>query len=113
MLLKYIEKKQKFQLIGLHRYLRDTKGTVSKQISIALKKISTYFKEEIKFTRNKFIKADLPLLFINNVTTDFNNQQETAHQNNKEELIIPSYFFDAERPFLKLRLPYCEKSEAK
>ena len=27
-LLKYIEKKQKFQLIGLYRYLRDTKETV-------------------------------------------------------------------------------------
>ena len=30
MSLKYIEKKQKFQLIGLRRYLRDTKETVSK-----------------------------------------------------------------------------------
>ena len=30
LLLKYIEKKQKFQLTGLHRYLKDTKGTVSK-----------------------------------------------------------------------------------
>ena len=30
LLLKYIEKKQKFQLTGLHRYLKDTKETVSK-----------------------------------------------------------------------------------
>ena len=30
MLLKYIEKKQKFQLTGLHGYLRDTKEKVSK-----------------------------------------------------------------------------------
>ena len=30
MSLKYIEKKQKFHVIGLHRYLRDTKETLSK-----------------------------------------------------------------------------------
>ena len=30
MLLKYIEKNKNFQLTGLHRYLRDTKETVSK-----------------------------------------------------------------------------------
>ena len=34
MLLKYIEKKQ---IIGLHRHLKDTKETVSKQISIVLR----------------------------------------------------------------------------
>ena len=38
MLLKYVEKKQKFQLTGLRRYIRDAKETVSKKMSIALKR---------------------------------------------------------------------------
>ena len=63
------------------------------------KKISTNFKEEIRFIRNKFIEADFPLPFINNVFKDFNNQQKTVQQNNEKELIIPSYFFEAEPPF--------------
>ena len=74
------------------------------------KKISTYFKEEIKIIRNKFMKADFLLLLINSV---INNQQETAQQNNEEELIIPSCFFEVEPTFLLLKLPYCEKSEGK
>ena len=40
MLLTYLEKKQKFQLIGLQGYLKDIKETVSKKISIALKRFS-------------------------------------------------------------------------
>ena len=42
------------------------------------KKISTNFKEEIKFIRNKFIKANFLLPFINSVIKDFKNRQETA-----------------------------------
>ena len=34
-------------------------------------------------------------------------------QNNEEELIIPSCFFEVEPPFLLLKLPYCEKNETK
>ena len=75
-----------------------------KRISIKVdllraKKISTNFKEEIKFIRNKFIKADFPLPFINSVIKDFNNQQKIVQQNNEEELIIPWYFFEVEPTF--------------
>ena len=75
-------------------------------------KISTNIKEEIKFISNNFIKADVPLSFINSVIKDFNNQQKIIQQNNKDKLIIPSYFFDVELIVL-LILPYCEKNEAK
>ena len=77
------------------------------------KNISTNFEEELKFIRNKFIKADFPVPFINNVIKDFKNQQKSVQQNNEEELIIPSYFFEVEPPFLLLKLPYCEKNETK
>ena len=40
------------------------------------KKISTNFKEEIKFIWNNFIKADFLLPFINSVIKDFNNQHK-------------------------------------
>ena len=59
------------------------------------------------------LKADFQLPFINSVIKDFNNQQKTLQQNNEEELIIPSYFFEDEPQFLLLKLPYCEKNEAK
>ena len=74
------------------------------------KKISTNFKEEIKFIRNKFIKADFTLPFINSVIKDFNNLQKIVQQNNEEQLIIPSYFFEVQQTFLLLKLPYCEKN---
>ena len=77
------------------------------------KKISANFKEEIKFIRNKFIKIDFPLPFINSVIKDFNNQQKIVQQNNKEELIFPSYFFEVKPSFLLLKLPYCEKKKKK
>ena len=73
------------------------------------KKIFTNFKEEIKFIRNKFTKADFPLPFINSVIKDFKNQKRIAQKKNEEELIIPSYFFEVEPTFLLLKLPYCEK----
>ena len=44
---------------------------------------------------------------------DFNNQQKIVQRNNEEELIILSCFFEVEPTFLLLKLPYCEKNEAK
>ena len=51
------------------------------------KNISTNFEEELKFVRNKFIKVDFPVPFINNVIKDFKNQQKNLLQNNEEELL--------------------------
>ena len=52
---------------------------------------SSNFKEEIKFIRNKFRKADFPLPFISSVIKDFNNQQKISQQN-EEELSISFVF---------------------
>ena len=75
------------------------------------KKISTNFKEEIKFIKDKFIKTDFPLSFINSVIKDLNNQQEIVQQNNEEELIIPLFLSQVQPLFLLLKLLYCEKNE--
>ena len=47
-------------------------------------KISTNFKEDIKFIWNKFIKTDFPLPFINGVIKDFNNQQKSYNKTTKK-----------------------------
>ena len=112
MLLKYIEKKQKFQLIHLQRYLRDTKNSIKGDLDHG-KKIFTNFKEDIKFIKNNFIKADFPLPITNSVIKNFINQQATVQQNKEDELIILSYFFEVEPPLLLLKSPYCKKIRAK
>ena len=48
------------------------------------KKIFTNFKEEIKFIRNKYIKADFSLPFINSVIKDFKNQKKIAQKTTKK-----------------------------
>ena len=48
------------------------------------KKIFTNFKEEIKFIRNKFIKADFPFPFINSVIKDFKNQKKIVQKTTKK-----------------------------
>ena len=47
------------------------------------KKISTNFEEEIKFIRNKFIRADFPLPFINSVIK--RSQQSTENCTTKQQ----------------------------
>ena len=77
------------------------------------KNISNNFREEIKFIRNKFIKADFPLSFINSVIKDFSNQQKKRTTKQLRRVISLSYFFEVEPPSLLLKLPYCKKNEAK
>ena len=83
-LLKYIEKKQKFQLIGPHRYQEIYKKNSIKVDLHRAKKISTNFKEDFKVIRNKFLKAGFPLPFNNSVIKDFIYQKETVQQNSEE-----------------------------
>ena len=79
MLLKYIEKKQKFQFLGLHRYQEIQKKNLIKVYLHRAKKISTNFKEDFKFIRNKFLKAGFPLPFNNSVIKDFIYQNQRFH----------------------------------
>ena len=56
------------------------------------KNISTNFKEELKFVRNKFIKADFPVPFINNVIKDFKNQQKKRATKQRRRVNYPFVF---------------------
>ena len=66
-----------------------------------------------QFIRSKFIKADYPRAFINNVIKQFNQDQLHNEITEEDEQLIPPDFFEIEKPFHVLYLPYCEKSEAK
>ena len=56
------------------------------------KNISTNFEEELKFIRNKFIKADLPVPFINNLIKDFKNQQKKRATKQRRRVNYPFVF---------------------
>ena len=77
------------------------------------KKGSADFNEEVKIIRNKFMKADYPRAFINNVIKQFNQDQLHNEITEDKEPLIPPDLFEIEKPFRILYLPYCEKNEAK
>ena len=77
------------------------------------KRIATDFNKEVKIIRNKFIKADYPRGFINNVIKQFNQDQLHNEITEEDEPLIPPDFFEIEKPFHLLYLPYREKNEAK
>ena len=56
------------------------------------KNISTNFEEELKFIWNKFIKADFPVPFINNVIKDFKNQQKKRATKQRRRVNYPFVF---------------------
>ena len=77
------------------------------------KRIATDFNKEVKNINKKFIKADYPKAFINSVITQFNREEVNKETVEEDEPLIPPDFFEVEKPFQLLYLPYCEKNEAK
>ena len=73
------------------------------------KRIATDFNKEVKIIRNKFIKADYPKTFINNVIKQFNQDQLLNEITNKDEPLVSPDFYENEKHFQLLYLPYCEK----
>ena len=77
------------------------------------KRIATDFNKEVRIIRNKLIKADYPKAFINNVIKQFNQEQLHNEITEEDEPLVPPDFFEIEKPFHLLYLPYCEKNETK
>ena len=73
------------------------------------KRISTSFEDEIQCIKQKFVKADYPLRFVNSVIREFNEPNETTN----ESFIIPPNLFEIDKPFVLVELPYCELNEHK
>lgn len=66
------------------------------------KKISTDFPEEIKEIRRKYEKAGYPERYVKSVIKDFQEKAERVVSEEKEK---------DERPFVVIRIPFCEKNE--
>ena len=75
--------------------------------------IASNIKEEIQTTRKKFIKADYLRPFVNSVINQYNNKTKEQQIDNEDGYIIPPYLFEEEKPFILLKLPFCEQNEVK
>ena len=73
------------------------------------KRISQNFDEEIPLIKEKFLKADYPLRFINSVVNEFQKGKECGD----ESFIIPPSLFENTKPFIFTEIPYCEPNKIK
>ena len=73
------------------------------------KRISSNFDEEIPLIKEKFMKADYPLRFINSVVNEFQKGKECGD----ESFIIPTSLFEIAKPLIFVEIPYCEPNEIK
>ena len=64
-------------------------------------RISSNFYEEIILTKEKFMKADYPLHYINRVVNEFQKGKECGD----ESLIIPPTLFEITKPFISIEIP--------
>ena len=73
------------------------------------KRISSNFDEEIPLIKEKFLKADYSLHFINSVFNEFQKDKECGD----ESFIIPTSLFEIAKPLIFVEIPYCELNEIK
>ena len=66
------------------------------------KRISSNFDEEIHLIKEKFMKADYPLPFINSVVNEFQKGKECGD----ESFIIPTSLFEIAKPLIFAKIPY-------
>ena len=69
------------------------------------KRISSNFDEEIPLIKEKFMKADYPLRFINSVINEFQKGKECGDVN--------FINFEIAKSFIFVEIPYCELNEIK
>ena len=65
------------------------------------KRISSNFDKEIPLIKEKFMKADYQLRFINSVVNKFQKGKECGH----ESFIIPPSLFEITKPSYSLKYP--------
>ena len=70
-------------------------------------------KEEIQTIRKKFIKPGYPRPYVISVINQYNNETKELQIDNEDDYIISPYLFEEEKPFVLLKLPFCEQTELK
>ena len=73
------------------------------------KRISSNFNEKIPLIKEKFMKADYPLCYINSVVNEFQKGKECGDGS----FIIPPNLFEITELFIFVEIPYCELNEIK
>ena len=72
---------------------------------------------EVQFIKSKFASVGDPLPFIDNVILTFNEDnivdQNNVIDDNDDEPVIPPYFFEVNKRFILLKLPFCQNIEIK
>ena len=66
------------------------------------KRISSDFPSQLIQIKNKYVKANFPIRFINSVFRDFNEPED--------EMIIPTFLFN-EKISVFVKIPFCDKNE--
>ena len=79
--------------------------------------ILSNFDVEVQFIKSKFTSVGYPLPFIGNVIRTL-KEDNTVDQNNviddnNDEPVIPPYFFEVNKSFILLKLPFCQNIEIK
>ena len=72
-------------------------------------KISCNIAKEISIIKTKYLNADYPIKFIDNVINQFQSAQE--EKNNNEEYLIPPFLFEEPKETIMIEIPYCEQNE--
>ena len=68
------------------------------------KRILSHFDQEIPLIKEKFVKADYILRFINSVVSEFEKGKECGD----ERFIISPSFFRITEPLISIEITYCE-----
>ena len=75
------------------------------------------FDTEVQIIKSKFKSVGYPLPFIDNVICTFKEKnivdQNNATDDNDDELLILPYFFEVNKRFILLKLPFCQNNEIK
>ena len=81
------------------------------------KLISSNFDTEVQIIKSKFKSLRYPLPFIDNVIRTFKEKnivdQNNVTDDNDDVPLIPPYFFEVNKRFILLKLPFCQNNEIK
>ena len=81
------------------------------------KRISSNFDTEVHVIKSKFKSVGYPLSFIDNVIHTFKERnivdQNNIIDDNDDAPLIPPHFFEVNKRFILLKLPFCQTNETK
>ena len=73
-------------------------------------RISSCLNNEISKIRQKFLKTDYLLWFINSVLKQFSDKL-SEKPNEEDDYILPSDVFKIKNAVILIKIPYCKKNE--